>query len=554
MAQGNFDAAPLEEHPKADANDSFPADEEQIEREKADELESQTVLGDTDIGAKLANSEIMASFIFPAAAETAPASSAQTGSNAVIAEWSANGSAPQTGSSAHTSGRTFSAPNGQQGTTAPETPTGSSPPSAPPAQSPNTAEPPASKILVVIDKPMQEMKVFVDNVQRYTWEVSTGLPSYDTPSGTYTARSMNEIWYSKQWDDAPMPHAIFFTKKGHAIHGTDETKKLGRPVSHGCVRLAPENARTLFALVKEKGLEDTEIVMNGETPSSEAKVASPAPPKQQIKPPKENTEIVLNGETPSSEAKVASPAPPKQQIRPPKENTEIVLNGETPSSEAKVASPAPPKQQIRPPKENTEIVLNGETPSSEAKVASPAPPKQQIRPPKENTSAAEVPDANSAKSPRRKSGNETLHPKIGTAATKSVNEEDLSASAKKPLAHKEKPATPKTASRSRSKPFLLGTPARSSPARASPSLANAAYATNVRRALDRNKPRSVGASGSVTVSFAIGASGSLRNARVARSSGKAPLDQAALAIIRQAAPFSPPPGSGQNYTITIDFR
>jgi TonB family protein len=522
MAQGNFDAAPLEEHPKADANDSFPADEEQIEREKADELESQTVLGDTDIGAKLANSEIMASFIFPAAAETAPASSAQTGSNAVIAEWSANGSAPQTGSSAHTSGRTFSAPNGQQGTTAPETPTGSSPPSAPPAQSPNTAEPPASKILVVIDKPMQEMKVFVDNVQRYTWEVSTGLPSYDTPSGTYTARSMNEIWYSKQWDDAPMPHAIFFTKKGHAIHGTDETKKLGRPVSHGCVRLAPENARTLFALVKEKGLEDTEIV--------------------------------LNGETPSSEAKVASPAPPKQQIRPPKENTEIVLNGETPSSEAKVASPAPPKQQIRPPKENTEIVLNGETPSSEAKVASPAPPKQQIRPPKENTSAAEVPDANSAKSPRRKSGNETLHPKIGTAATKSVNEEDLSASATKRLAHKEKPATPKTASRSRSKPFLLGTPARSSPARASPSLANAAYATNVRRALDRNKPRSVGASGSVTVSFAIGASGSLRNARVARSSGKAPLDQAALAIIRQAAPFSPPPGSGQNYTITIDFR
>jgi TonB family protein len=458
MAQGNFDAAPLEEHPKADANDSFPADEEQIEREKADELESQTVLGDTDIGAKLANSEIMASFIFPAAAETAPASSAQTGSNAVIAEWSANGSAPQTGSSAHTSGRTFSAPNGQQGTTAPETPTGSSPPSAPPAQSPNTAEPPASKILVVIDKPMQEMKVFVDNVQRYTWEVSTGLPSYDTPSGTYTARSMNEIWYSKQWDDAPMPHAIFFTKKGHAIHGTDETKKLGRPVSHGCVRLAPENARTLFALVKEKGLEDTEIVMNGETPSSEAKVASPAPPKQQI------------------------------------------------------------------------------------------------RPPKENTSAAEVPDANSAKSPRRKSGNETLHPKIGTAATKSVNEEDLSASATKRLAHKEKPATPKTASRFRSKPFLLGTPARSSPARASPSLANAAYATNVRRALDRNKPRSVGASGSVTVSFAIGASGSLRNARVARSSGKAPLDQAALAIIRQAAPFSPPPGSGQNYTITIDFR
>src|SRR5438876_261787 len=84
--------------------------------------------------------------------------------------------------------------------------------------------------------------LFVDDVERYTWKVSTGMRGYDTPSGTYTARSMNEIWYSKQWDDAPMPHATFFTKKGHAIHGTEETQKLGRPASHGCVRLAPENA------------------------------------------------------------------------------------------------------------------------------------------------------------------------------------------------------------------------------------------------------------------------------------------------------------------------
>ena len=69
----------------------------------------------------------------------------------------------------------------------------------------------------------------------------------------------------------------------------------------------------------------------------------------------------------------------------------------------------------------------------------------------------------------------------------------------------------------------------------------------------RATARSVGANGSVTVSFAIGASGSLRNALVARS-GKAPLDHAALAIIRQAAPFSPPPGSKQSYIITINFR
>jgi hypothetical protein len=40
---------------------------------------------------------------------------------------------------------------------------------------------------------------------------------------------MNEIWYSKQWDNAPMPHSIFFMKDGHAIHGTLDAKNLGQP-------------------------------------------------------------------------------------------------------------------------------------------------------------------------------------------------------------------------------------------------------------------------------------------------------------------------------------
>ena len=165
---------------------------------------------------------------------------------------------------------------------APDTQTELSPSGAPPEQSLEATTPPASKVLVIIDKPTQKMKVFVDDVELYSWKVSSGLPGYATPSGAYNASSMNEIWYSKEWDDAPMPHAIFFTKKGHAIHGTEETKKLGRPASHGCVRLAPEDARTLFALVKEKGLENTEIVLSGETPGGDSRVARTGPRKQQI--------------------------------------------------------------------------------------------------------------------------------------------------------------------------------------------------------------------------------------------------------------------------------
>jgi lipoprotein-anchoring transpeptidase ErfK/SrfK len=140
---------------------------------------------------------------------------------------------------------------------------------------------PKTSILVNIDKSSQEMTVFVDGVEQYSWPVSTGRPGYSTPSGTYAATSMNEIWYSKEWDNSPMPHAIFFMKDGHAIHGTHEVKNLGKPASHGCVRLSPQNAATLYALVEKSGMENVQVVLSGTTPGGEgAQVASPGkPPK-----------------------------------------------------------------------------------------------------------------------------------------------------------------------------------------------------------------------------------------------------------------------------------
>jgi lipoprotein-anchoring transpeptidase ErfK/SrfK len=95
------------------------------------------------------------------------------------------------------------------------------------------------------------MTVLVDGIEKYHWPVSSGRAGYSTPSGTYTATSMNEIWYSKQWGNSPMPHSIFFMRDGHAVHGSYEVKNLGKPVSHGCVRISPENATALYALVEE---------------------------------------------------------------------------------------------------------------------------------------------------------------------------------------------------------------------------------------------------------------------------------------------------------------
>jgi len=138
------------------------------------------------------------------------------------------------------------------------------------------SRPAEAVLLVTIDKDTQRMTVSLDGVERYVWPVSTGQPGYSTPSGTYTARSMNEMWYSRQWDNAPMPHAVFFTREGHAIHGTSEVKRLGNPASHGCVRLSPQNAATLYELVEETGLENTQVILAGLTPGGEGRWASSA--------------------------------------------------------------------------------------------------------------------------------------------------------------------------------------------------------------------------------------------------------------------------------------
>ena len=118
-------------------------------------------------------------------------------------------------------------------------------------------------ILISVDKTAQRMTVIVDGVRRYNWPVSTGGPGYDTPSGKYTPFRMERKHFSKEWDDAPMPHSIFFTQAGHAIHGSYQTRRLGSPVSHGCIRLAPFNAARLFALVKAEGMGNVRVQVSG---------------------------------------------------------------------------------------------------------------------------------------------------------------------------------------------------------------------------------------------------------------------------------------------------
>jgi hypothetical protein len=130
------------------------------------------------------------------------------------------------------------------------------------------AQPVRANVMIIIDKSEQKMTVTVNGEDRYTWPVSTGRPGYDTPSGEFQPFRMERDHFSREWDDAPMPNSVFFTKIGHAIHGTFDAKNLGRPASHGCVRLSTEHAATLFALVKDEGVFNTRVRLIGDTPKA----------------------------------------------------------------------------------------------------------------------------------------------------------------------------------------------------------------------------------------------------------------------------------------------
>jgi hypothetical protein len=140
------------------------------------------------------------------------------------------------------------------------------------------AAPARADLLIQIDKSTQQMTVTADGEQLYIWPVSTGVSGYDTPAGAFTPFRKEKEHYSREWDDAPMPYSVFFTQKGHAIHGTYH-RGLGKPASHGCVRLSVQNAATLWALVAKHKMANTMVVLTGEIPGGPGQPAMARAPR-----------------------------------------------------------------------------------------------------------------------------------------------------------------------------------------------------------------------------------------------------------------------------------
>lgn len=125
---------------------------------------------------------------------------------------------------------------------------------------------PKPKVVATVSLSAQTMTVAVTDsrggTKTYVWDVSTGASGFETPTGKFTPTWLSKDHKSKQYDDAPMPHAVFFNE-GIAVHGTQAIGQLGNPASHGCVRLAPENAAKFFDLVQTYGKFSTRIVVTG---------------------------------------------------------------------------------------------------------------------------------------------------------------------------------------------------------------------------------------------------------------------------------------------------
>ncbi|MGJ0393527.1 MAG: L,D-transpeptidase [Methylocystis sp.] len=90
--------------------------------------------------------------------------------------------------------------------------------------------------LVRIHIDLSNERMYVNSPRGHdVWKVSTARSGYHTPKGSYAPIRMQRLHYSRKYH-AWMPYAIFF-RGGYAIHGEYNPASIGRPVSHGCVRL-----------------------------------------------------------------------------------------------------------------------------------------------------------------------------------------------------------------------------------------------------------------------------------------------------------------------------
>lgn len=127
--------------------------------------------------------------------------------------------------------------------------TGSQGPNRP---APQPVDPPSGgggtgEFWILVDKSDHMTYAFRGDTQVFSAINNVGAPGWETPSGTFRINTKLRYDDMTLYSNLPaVPSVMYFTDRGHAIHGTYWTAVDGRNVSHGCVNLSERNAQILF--------------------------------------------------------------------------------------------------------------------------------------------------------------------------------------------------------------------------------------------------------------------------------------------------------------------
>lgn len=119
----------------------------------------------------------------------------------------------------------------------------------------------AADIVAKVDLSKQRMQVYINGKRKYNWRVSTGKKGWRTPTGNFQPYKTYRNYYEKRWK-ANLPYLVMIHSSGGiGIHGTHQSSRLGRPASHGCIRLSVGNAAKFYKLVKKHGLYNSRVTV-----------------------------------------------------------------------------------------------------------------------------------------------------------------------------------------------------------------------------------------------------------------------------------------------------
>jgi len=119
---------------------------------------------------------------------------------------------------------------------------------------------PSGPLMVLVSVPEQTMHVYRNGILIGRSSISTGSQGHATPGGVFSILGKHREYYSKKYDNAPMPNMQRLTDTGICMHSGNLP---GYPASHGCIRMPFDFSQLLFSATAQGG---TVVVGDGKVP------------------------------------------------------------------------------------------------------------------------------------------------------------------------------------------------------------------------------------------------------------------------------------------------